>query len=170
LAGDYGQSKALVQSCNKVREKAFSDRPLKAATSIYLAASWREPAFSHLPATIEYLQHNTSANIIIIGPRASFHDVPTLAVRYGKEDGLNEFVDTFRSPAIEHSISLLRNIAEQSNTEFIDVYQIMCPNGLCIIISPIDKKIMYSDYAHLTMAGTEYLAKGLSTEIDLEAE
>jgi len=158
---DYDESKSVRKSCNAERHKAFNDSQLKDATTIYLAASWREPSFSHLAKTIEFLKKNTSARIIIVGARASFHDVPTLVVKHGKESGLNEFVNRFKSQSVSQKNRNLERIANQESVEFINVYRMMCPSNMCIVISPFDKKIMYSDHAHLTVSGANYLAVGL---------
>ena len=161
LPANYDESKAVAASCNKIRKLAYDNPGLKSATTIYLAASWREPAFSNLTQTVNFLTENTSARIVIVGMRASFNDVPTLAIKHGKESDLDTFVNKFKSPLIKQKNEALRALAHQANVEFIDVYQIMCPNNVCAIISPLDKKIMYSDHAHLTLSGAEYLSKGL---------
>jgi peptidoglycan/LPS O-acetylase OafA/YrhL len=166
LPSGYGEAALVSRSCDEERKKAFNNPELKDANTIYLAASWREPAFSKLPEAIEFLNNNTSAKIVVIGSRAGFHDVPTLAVRYGNEVGLNEFVNQFKSVSVTKNNGKLRRIADDVGARFIDVYPIMCPNSICTIISPLDKKIIYSDNAHLTIAGAKHLAKGLLKEIE----
>ena len=161
LPGNYGESKAVEASCNRVRKLAYNNPGLKSATTIYLAASWREPAFSNVTEAIDFLIKNTSANIVVVGARASFHDVPTLAIKHGKESNLDKFVNKFKSQSVREKNETLRALAHQTNVEFIDVYQMMCPNDICTIISPLDKKIMYLDHAHLTLSGAKYLSNRL---------
>lgn len=125
LAGEYDETKVARRACNNERDKAYRNPQLKDAVTIYLAASWREPGFSNLAEAIEFLHENTSAKVIVFGPRADFHDVPTLAMRYGKEAGLNEFLDQYKSPSIQKNTDRLRMVAEQASAKFIDVYRIM---------------------------------------------
>ena len=161
IANDYNETKENSRSCNAQREKIYSDLNLHNAATIYLAASWREPALSNLSSTLKYLRKNTSANIIVFGPRASFHHVPTLVVRYGQELGLNEFVNEYKSPLLPNKVKRIKDMAHDANVGFIDLNRILCPNSICNIISPEDGKVIYSDHAHLSISGAKYLAKHL---------
>lgn len=161
LPGNYKEPKRVAKLCNEKRKIAYDLPRLEAATTIYLAASWRAPAFSQLADTITFLNSNTSAKVIVFGPRASFHDVPTLTIRHAKREGLADYVNRYKSDSIKQNIQKMRKIAVQTGIRFVDTYQLMCPNDICAIISPLDAKILYSDHAHLTVSGARYLSQRL---------
>ncbi len=161
IPGEYGETASLSEFCNRFRSQAYKTAGLENAKIIYLAASWREPALSNLTETINFLKSKTKARIVVFGPRAGFHDVPTLAVRFAKKSGLDQFVNNYKTP-VDVVADKLKVLSEQTGAEFIDTYQLMCPNDMCIIISPADSKIVYSDYAHLTLSGAQYLGEKLT--------
>ena len=161
LPGNYATDFATRHSknnCNAQRKDAFYNVQLKSAKTIFLAASWREPAASNLAEAIRYLKKNTSAKIVVFGPRATFHDVPTVALRHGREEGLAEAVDLYKSPTIDKDVQTYQTIVRAENAQYINVYKLLCGEaGVCPVISPLDGKIIYMDSAHFTLSGAQYL-------------
>ena len=162
LPGSYNERDSINRKCNEMRTEAFDIHQLRKASSIYLAASWREPSFSNLDKALVFLAENTSARIFVVGARASFHDVPTLAMKHRRAEGLVEFVDKYKKRSYVQANNQLKAIAEQHGAEFVDVNSLLCPEELCIVLSPIDNKIVYSDYAHLTISGARFLGSELN--------
>lgn len=149
------------ESCNAHRERVFGSAELATATTISIAASWREPAHANLAEALDFLEKNTSANIMLFGPRATFIDVPTMSMKYGKLEGLAEYIDSFKSSNLKHDVVHYRNISEKSGVGFVDLYNLLCDGGICPVLHPVSGKILYSDHAHWSRDGFEFSAQRL---------
>lgn len=148
--------------CKLVRAEIFNRETLSRITGIVLSASWRDPAFSGLADTVKAIRALSEAPILLVGARTSYHhDVPTLAIRHGRLDQLNEFVDQYRLPGQARTNDRLRDIAADNAVPFLDIHSLLCPDDTCPVISPEDGQIMYSDHAHWKLSGAALVADRL---------
>jgi len=143
--------------CNLYREQVFADPRLANAKTIFLAASWREPAISKLGKTLDFLKQNTNAKIIIFGPRPVFKDVPTLILRSPSPSGSANYA--YQSP--KRDVSQLNGrfhaLSKDFDAEYVDLLDIACTqSSSCLVISPFDGKSLYSDHAHWSVSGANW--------------
>jgi peptidoglycan/LPS O-acetylase OafA/YrhL len=155
-------TKGKAERCNRQRQRVFNDPGLITAKTIFIAASWREPSFSELDASLAHLQQYSDALLVIFGTRPSFHDVPTLAMKHGRRSGLDNFVDLYRASGLAEKNQILSQYTQNHGGTFVDLYQLIC-SDVCPILNPQTGKILYSDNAHWTMAGVKLASDKIKT-------
>jgi len=150
------------EACQEVRERVFHDDRLANAKTIFLAASWREPALSRLGETLTFLKHKTSAKIVLFGPRPSFVDVPTKIIREAEQWSSENPPHLVPQSDITSTNDKFRRYAENYDIEYIDLLERACDTpDRCPIVSPLDAKTIYSDHAHWSISGAKWMGSQL---------
>ena len=150
------------ENCDAGMAETLASTSLSGADIVIFAAHWQEWSIAKMPATLAAVKQHTHAQIVVVGPRMVFDDVPTLLTRYGRREGAETYVNGYQlDPAMRYGMNeSLRKVAADAGALYIDMLAVFCPDHRCPILSDGGRVLVY-DEAHLTLDGALLLGEKL---------
>lgn len=154
------KSEQIAQDCEKQFDDILSHKYLASADIILIASAWRDHGAENLGKTIDAIKLRSKAKIIIFGNKIDYNKpFPDLVVKFGRLNGLYEFVNKFRG--LKGHRRIKKKLTEQISGKdilFVDIADIICPDEFCPVFTP-EMNLMRFDGGHWTFAGTKYFGK-----------
>lgn len=156
---------AADEICNALRKFIFAQfvRTTK-IDGVVLSAAWRSDELDSLEATIDELK-GRMVRVVLVGHGVRFSDnVPAIIFRSksitkdGVEVNLNQNI---KNGLVALNVAMRKRFREKVSF-FIDIQSIMCEDQ-CTIFTP-EGKMVYVDFAHLTVEGSRYLASRIASK------
>lgn len=134
--------------------------PQTRVDGVILAARWEAGDIPALRATLTYLQ-GLGMRVILLGPAIEYSPwVPDLVFRYGRLDGLEDWVGRFTLPERRELDQRLRQLSVETGAEYHSIIAAFCPSGTCPVLSR-EGDLLVVDYGHQSAAGALAVGRGL---------
>lgn len=152
----------LRKSCNEFYSEVVRQVRMNSFDFIILSSPFlRELSDeNYMKSFLKIISEFKSSKIIVIGPtpRASFN-VGDCMIKYRAADDRNCDFE-LNSDHFARIKKLRELLGVYSNVEFIDITDMICPNGHCYMTDGVDRPI-YVDDGHLSMIGARKVLAGL---------
>lgn len=132
--------------------------------SVVVTGNWNEGHLSGLKELVEQL-FARGANVYVVGVRASFDEnVSDILIKAGSVADANRALATHLLAGQRQLDTELQAIVVGSGGKYIPMLDTQCSSTTCPAVDDQDN-LLYYDYAHLTRAGAEILARQIVTAI-----
>ena len=148
---DYGRPGSTCGEMNRVLFRELV--PSGKYDGVILATRWERRHLARVDKTLAYLKKYIS-NIILVGPTIEYKlGLPDILYSQNYEDL------AFKSVEIKEGLdNELRNLAIKHSVQYFSIIDLLCKNGQCQNVTEDGTPLSW-DYGHLTVAGSEYIAK-----------
>jgi len=147
------------QECEALVDSLFKSELIEHADHIVLSNRWHEWALPGIPATIDRIRKNSSANIVLLGRTIEFANVPLLVKKHGRLAGLNFYVSTTIKKSIFDMNEALKTIAQESGVHYIDKKDFVCDDKLVCDMLDEAGNLNFYDYGHWTPEGAAHFGR-----------
>ena len=145
----YDQSKV----CEKFVNDNFLIEKMKKSDFIILANRWQiDTRFREIT---NFVQSNSSANIIYFNNIDRFEHVPTLYFKHGVK--INDFSFNKRDPVNNRVNNRMREILENNDIKLIDRSNFFCGNNKCLLLDK--NNLLFTDEDHVSKYGAIYMGQ-----------
>ena len=153
--------------CNLLNDYKFGLIERPNVGGIVLTTNWRHVSDEHIKAVVGVLEQSQKP-FVIFGTRPIFTErVPDIYSRIGGVAAMD--LRNFYAYDPSEKNELLKNLVESSPLgTFIDMFEVMCPDGICPSINS-DGREIFLDTAHITAAEAERIGRLLASNGHLKA-
>jgi len=134
------------------------------AHKIVYVARWSHEHIKYIPMLAQHLAARTNAELVLLGRKAEFGDVPTIALSHGSMEGLGQRLATLRDSSIDTLNHDLRISAAAEGISVLDLLPLICEPGTnrCDAVDE-NNNFLYYDSSHWTLEGARYFGAKLHT-------
>lgn len=153
------------QKCQSIVEQFKTSELTRTADWILFSARWGFRDLQYIEDFSNYVNHNTRAQLAVMGRTAEFYDVPTLAWRNRSLDGLADQLAKHRDRSLDDLNQRLRKATLQSGAVYLDKLGFICSadTSRCDALDG-NKRLLYPDYGHWTLEGAKHFGKKMARQ------
>ena len=160
----YGSGKELVglpastlDECRTAFDAFSRDPRLQTADWVMLALRWTDQGLTYLERYLESSSAEMRAKLVVVGRTAEFVDVPKLAARHGRVNGLDSVLWANRDTKLDGLNERLKRLASRYGVRYVDKESVVCSSerSACDALDENEKMLIF-DYGHWTIEGARF--------------
>ncbi len=144
--------------CREMGEAFLNDPNLDNSETWIYSARWNKFNSRYIPGFKEWLISNLDADLVVLGRKTEFKDVPELVINFGRLHGAGSVLHE----NIDHKVFSINEeverVSEQAGVAYLDKHDIACLEDSCYVVDERDN-LLYYDYGHFTLEGAEFFGQ-----------
>ncbi|MGQ7843889.1 acyltransferase family protein [Granulosicoccus sp. 3-233] len=164
-------SAAEVDRCGKQFDAVQQSELLASVDHVVLSTRWERSSLPNLEAFTDFLRRRSkqepATHIVLMGRTAEFRNVPSLVIKNGLTDDLQQQLAAARSSELDELNAELQQQSLALGLDYVDKLPYLCSTDSSRCDAVDDQgKVLYTDYGHWTMEGAALFGQRMLRDSD----